>query len=355
MEATLGEIARLVGGELEGPADKKVDGVAPMESVGPTQISLAAEKRYWKLAQSTEAACIITGRDAPSLPVATIRVGNPRLAWTQVLELFEPPANDVEGVHKTAVIGKDVSLGKGVSIGANVVVGDRSNIGDRVVLRAGTVVGADVEIGDDSLIHANVTLADRVRVGQRVIIHSGTVIGADGFGFIKTGKGHRKVPQIGTVVIEDDVELGALVAVDRAVCGATVIGRGTKVDNLVQIAHNVVVGEDCLIVAQTGISGSVKVGDRVTFAGQTGVAGHLSVGDDSVIAARGVVAGDLPPRSFVSGFPARPHRDQMRVIAATHKLPAALDDIAALKRRIEELESRLQGLEEELPATGDPR
>ncbi len=348
----LGDLAREIGGELEGPADREVHGAAPVHEAGPHEITFAAEKRYLELARQTRAAAVIVGRDAPPLGVPVIRVANPRLAWVEVLHMFARPPRYEPGVHETAIIGKGVKLGKDVSIQAYVYVGDGAVIGDRVVLCPGVYVGEESTIGDDSFLYPNVTVRERVTIGKRVILHSGCVIGSDGFGYVTVEKRHRKVPHIGTVIIGDDVELGAQVAVDRGTCGATVIGSGTKVDNLVQIAHNVEIGENCLIAGQVGIAGSSRIESQVTMAGQVGVTGHLTIGAGSVVAARAVVAGDLPPGSFVSGFPARPHRENMRVIAATQRLPELLRTFQEMERRIKELEARLERLEEERPATG---
>jgi len=351
----LGEIARLVGGELHGPAELEITGAATVDRAGPQEITFAAEKRYLELARSSKAGCIIVAKDAPQLERPTLRVQNPRHAWATVLEALAPKREYPAGVHPSAAVAPDAKIGKDVCIQANVVIGEGSVIGDRVVLCPGVVIGAGCVIGDDSFLHPRVTVMDRVQIGKRVIIHPGAVIGSDGFGYVTINGKHRKVPHIGTVVIEDDVEIGANTTVDRGVCGATRIGRGTKIDNLVQVGHNVEIGEDCLVVAMAGLAGSAIVGDRVTIAGQAGVAGHLTVGDDSVIAARGLVARDLPPKSFVSGFPARPHRENMRVIAATQKLPEALESLSELSRRVSDLEARLANLEEDLPAPGELR
>lgn len=351
----LDEIARLVGGKLDGPPDLVITGAAPVDQAGPGDITFAAEKRYFEAARTSAAACVIVPEDAPELERPTIRVASPRLAWAQVLEALAPKPQHPVGIHESAVVAEDARIGKNVSIQANVEVGPRAVIGDGVVLCPGVFVGADCVIGDGSLLYPNVTVMDRVTIGKSVIIHAGAVIGSDGFGYVTVNGTHRKVPHIGTVLIEDNVEIGANVTVDRGVCGATRIGRGTKIDNLVQIGHNVEIGEDCLVVAMSGIAGSARIGNRVTLAGQSGVAGHLTVGDGCVVAARGVVARDLAPNSFVSGFPARPHRENMRVIAATHKLPEALESLAALKRQLTQLQERLERLEEDLPAPGELR
>jgi len=353
--ARLGELARLVEGELDGPADKVVVGPATLDEAGANHITFAAEARYVAKVNASKAGAVIVGRDVEKLEVPTIRVQNPRLAWCQVLEHFAPARPEREGVHPSAVVGMDVKIGKGVWIGPHAVVGDRCRLGDRVVLDEHVVVGDDVLIGKGAHLYPHVTVYARTEIGRNVTIHAGSVLGCDGFGYVSVGKKHRKIPHIGNVVIGDDVEIGALVSVDRGVCGSTVIGRGSKVDNLVQIGHNVRVGEDCIIVAQTGVAGSAVLGDRVTLAGQSGVVGHLKVGSDTVLAARGVIARDTPAGSFVSGFPARPHRESMRVIAYMQKLPQMNETVATLQREIRELQDRLQRLEEERPATGEAR
>lgn len=353
--AQLGEIARLIEGSLEGPAEIEVHGAAGIDVASPHHITFAAEARYYPKAKATRAAAVIVGNDAPDLGRPVIRVANPRLAWARVLEFFDTPEELPPGIHETAVLGDGVRLGRDVSIGPYVVIGARVTLGDGVVLGPGCVIGDDVTIGQGTRFHPRVTVYRGTQIGRRVIVHSGTVIGSDGFGYVKVGHRHHKVPHIGNVIIEDDVELGASVTIDRGVCDSTVIGRGSKIDNLVQIGHNVQIGADCIIVSQVGIAGSTIVGDRVTLAGQSGVTGHLEIGSDSVIAARAVVAKDVPPGSFLSGYPARPHRESMKVIALTQRLPELSETLQALEREVRELQERLQHLEEEMPATGETR
>ena len=210
-------------------------------------------------------------------------------------------------------------------------------IGAGTILMGGVYIGAETILGENCLVYPNVCIREQLQIGNRVIVHAGAIVGEDGFGFVTLPDGHVKVPHIGTVIIEDDVEIGANTAIERGTCGSTIIGRGSKIGNLVQVGHNVKLGENCLVVAMTGIAGSAIIGDRVTLAGQSGIAGHLTVGNDCVVAARGLVAGDLPPGSFVSGFPARPHRENMRVIAAQRRLPELMD-------RVKELEGKLARL-----------
>lgn len=346
----LGDIAKKIGGVLDGPADRVITGAAPIAQAGPGDITFFADGRYADQAKSTRAGCIIVGEDQSIKDVATIRVKNPRLAFAQVLELFQPQRAIRPGIDKRAVIAETAEIGENVSIQAGVVVGAYAKIGDGCILYPGVVVGEHSVIGAGSVLYSNVTVCDRVTIGQSVILHPGCVIGADGFGYVTLPDGHRKMPHIGTVVIEDDVEIGANTTIDRATTGETRIKRGTKIDNLVQIGHNVQIGEHCLIVGQAGIAGSAVLEDRVTVAGQGGVAGHLTVGKGSVIAARGLVAKDLPAGSFVSGFPARPHKENMRMIAATQRLPDLIQSVTALKKLLADLEARIEALEEEMPA-----
>lgn len=338
---SLGELARLVGGELVGSASTEIKGIAGLEDARPGDITWAEDDKRLAQVRESKATAVVVPLRAEAVGKPAIRVHNPRLAFARLLAAFAPPETIPLGVHETAVIGEDVELGPDVSVQAHVVLGDRVRLGKNVVLYPGVYVGEDTVIGDDTVIYPNVTIRERVKIGRRVIIHSGTVVGADGFGYTWDGREHVKIPQIGTVIVEDDVELGANVTVDRATCGATVIGKGTKIDNLVQVAHNVVLGEHCRVVAQSGIAGSARLGARIDVGGQAGVVGHLHVGDGTVIAARGLVAKDLPPRSFVSGFPARPHPENMRVLAATNRLPSLLKTVGALEKRIAALEAAL--------------
>jgi UDP-3-O-[3-hydroxymyristoyl] glucosamine N-acyltransferase len=340
----LSELARLVQGDLSGRAPTKaieeteITGAASLEDAGPTEITFAAEKRMVELAQATRAAAVIVTPDFPELDKPVIRVMHARLAWAKVLEVFAPIADVPLGVHESANVGEAVVLGKDVSIQAHVVVGARTRLGEGVVLCPGVYIGEDVSIGSGTVVYPNAVILDRVKVGKNCLIHAGAVLGADGFGFVSTSSGHRKVQHIGSVVVEDEVEIGANSTVDRATTGVTTVGRGTKIDNLVQLGHNVQIGSECLIVALSGVAGSAVVERRVTLAGQSGVAGHLRVGEGSTVASRGLVAKDTPPGSFVSGFPARPHAENMRMLAAQQRLPALLKDFDQLRRRVARLE-----------------
>jgi len=267
-----------------------------------------------------------------------IETPNPYLAFAKLLTLFHFRQSDPLGVMDGASIGNNVSMGSDVTVYAGATVMDGVKLGDRVLIFPGTVIYPGANIGDDVTIHANVTIRERCSIGNRVIIHCGTVIGSDGFGYAPDNEKWYKIPQVGIVIVEDDVEIGANCAIDRAALEVTRIGRGSKIDNLVQIAHNCQIGENCMIVSQVGISGSTRIGNNVTLAGQVGVVGHLTIGDKSIVGAKSGVAGSLPPGSQVSGVPAFDHRDWLKCSAITPRLPQLKKSVASLEKRIAELE-----------------
>ena len=258
----------------------------------------------------------------------------------KLLVLFAPTVTIKKEVHPTAIIGENVELGENVAIMPYVVIADNVKIGDNTVLYSHSFIGEKTIIGKDTVIYPNVTVREGAQIGNAVIIHSGAVIGSDGFGFVTQAGKHNKVPQVGNVIIEDNVEIGANVAIDRATTGSTIIKSGTKVDNLVHIAHNVVIGENGLVVAQTGIAGSTIVGSNVTFAGQCGCVGHIKIGDNTVFAARSAPINDVPANSFYAGFPAKPHKEWLRTKAGVNKVPDMLKKIKELEKRLAELESK---------------
>ena len=287
----------------------------------------------------TRASAIITSRDLRDSDKPLIITDNPSLAFSKVIELVAP--NHIgypKGIHPTAVISKSAKIGNNVAIGPNAIIEDNVSIGSNTVIYGGCYVGSLTAIGEGSLIYPNVTIRERVEIGKRVIIHSGTVIGSDGFGFATVRGVQKKIPQIGTVVIEDDVEIGANVTIDRARFDKTVIGRGTKIDNLVQIAHNVIIGRNCIIVAQAGISGSTVLGKGVILAGQAGIVGHIVIGDGAIVAAQAGVTKSVPRGTKVSGYPAKPHSTAKRVNACVQRLPE-------MYRRVKELEEKIKKLE----------
>jgi UDP-3-O-[3-hydroxymyristoyl] glucosamine N-acyltransferase len=338
MAYTVAEIARLVGGQVDGRGDVEITGVAGIREARPGDLTFLANRRYDRYVESTQASAIIMAeRNGPIQP-AVIVSSQPYLAFLRAVELFVPRERRLPGIHPRAIVGRNVRLGQDISIGPNVVIEEDVEIGDRVTLRAGVYVGSRCSIGSDTLVYPNVTILKGTRIGERVVIHSGTVIGSDGFGFAKDGKRYQKIPQVGNVAIEDDVEIGSNVSIDRATTGVTFVGRGTKIDNLVQIAHNVVIGENSIVVAQVGISGSTELGRGVTLAGQAGLIGHLKIGDNVKVGAQAGVIKSIPPDTEVSGYPARPHKEALRLLASQQRLPRLI-------RQVEELEERLAALE----------
>ena len=340
--ATLATLAAHVGGVLQGN-DCAISGVAGIREAQPGQVTFLANPRYLAEVGRTRASGIVIAKTHATSGIPRIEVDDPYYAFSRIVRWFHERPYEPGGVSPQAVIAPDVVVGRDPTIGPFVSVGRGARLGDRVTLLSGVVVGDDVTIGDDTLIHPNVTIRDGCSIGRRVIVQSGVVIGSDGFGFATRNGRHEKILQVGRVIIEDDVELGANVCVDRAALGVTLVKRGTKVDNLVQIAHNVVIGEDSLIVAQAGISGSSELGRGVVLAGQVGVVGHVSIGDRVKVGAQSGVAGDLPTGDVVSGSPAIAHKTWLRVQATLPALPELRKTIKRLEAQVAELEKRLGG------------
>ncbi len=341
MRKTLKEIARFIEGEVVGDENVVITGVCGIKEAQSGDITFLANPKYFPLLETTHASAVITSRDIKDTSKPIIRTENPSLAFAKVVSLVEPQdLKHPKGVHPTAIIGKGVVLGRDVAVGPYAVIEDNASVGDNTIIYPGCYIGYRTKIGRDTLIYANVSIREHVLIGDRVIIHSGTVIGSDGFGFATLEGVHHKIPQIGTVLIEDDVEIGANVTIDRARFDKTVIGKGTKIDNLVQIAHNVIVGENSIIVAQAGISGSTVIGKGATLAGQAGLVGHITIGDGAVVAAQAGVTKSVPANTLVSGYPAKPHNIARRVNACVQNLPKLYETVTLLKKKIEELESR---------------
>lgn len=335
MKKTLKEIAELVGGELIGDGNILIRGITNIENADDTQITFAVHPHI-ETAARCKAAAVIIPVNIDNFPKPAIKVQNPRLVFTQLLELFAPKLAITPGIHQTAVISCNALIGSNVTIMPYAVIDDEAVIGDNTVIYPHTYIGRHAKVGKNALIYSNVTIREFCTIGDRVIIHSGAVIGSDGFGFVTVDGKHKKVPQVGNVVIEHDVEIGANTAIDRATTGSTIVKAGTKIDNLVHLAHNVVIGEDCFVVAQTGIAGSTIVGNHVTFAGQSGAVGHITIGDNCTFAARCAPIGDVPDNSFYSGFPGRPHKEWLKAQASVYKLPELIKKVKELEKMLQE-------------------
>jgi UDP-3-O-[3-hydroxymyristoyl] glucosamine N-acyltransferase len=338
---TLGELAEVLQARLDGDPGRVVTGVAPLESAGPDQISFLTDLRYRGAADASRAGAFLAPRDVRGLPAPTLGCDAPQQALIQLLGLFHPPVPAPAGVDRTAVVAPEARIDPSASVGPLCVVESRAVIGPRARLHALVHVGPGVEIGEDTVVYPHVSLRDGVLVGRRVIIHPGAVLGADGFGFAFDGTAHRKIPQVGGVLIEDDVEIGANTTIDRATFGDTIVRRGTKIDNLVQIGHNVVVGEHSLLVAQVGVSGSSRLGRGVVLAGQVGVADHVTIGDGVIAGAQAGIPSSLPAGEKVLGTPARPIWQAKRIVVAEARLPELLQRVRALEQKLERLAAQL--------------
>jgi len=325
VEITVNEVADLVGGHLKSGvgAGKKINGVAAIAEAEEGQVTFFGNAKYLAQLKVSRATAVLVPLDfAEEIPAIAIRVENPSLAFAWMVEKFAPPPiRFAPGVHPTAVIGQGVVLGENVSIQPFVVVEDGVEIGANTVVGAHGYVGHGAKLGRDCQLAPRVTIGARCAVGDRVIVHSGAVVGSDGFGFEPSGGRHVKIPQSGIVQIDNDVEIGANVAIDRARFGRTWIQEGTKIDNLVQIAHNVVVGKHCILVSQVGISGSTRLGSYVTLAGQVGIVGHIEIGDQAIVAAKSGVSKNVPPKEVYFGYPATPIKDQKEQLAHIGRLP----------------------------------
>lgn len=350
-EYTLREVAEAVGGSVEGDPETRVRGMAGLDDAEPGAVIRVEHAKYREAALASPAAAFLTNEDLELGDKPVIRVKQVKAAFARCLELFYPEERPAPGIHPTAVIDETAVLGEGVSAGPYVVVGKGARIGRNVVLHAHAVVGENTRVGDDCVLYSHVVLYPRVVLGDRVRIHSGSVIGADGFGYIWDGQAHRKIPQVGGVRIGDDVEIGANSTIDCGTTSDTVIGAGTKIDNLVQVGHNVTTGPHCLFIAHVGIGGSVEIGRGVVLAGEAGVSDHLRLGDGAVVGALSGVWKDLPAGAQVSGIPARPHRLTLRIQSAITKLPQFVKRLTAVERHLglkpppetEEEESGLDG------------
>jgi UDP-3-O-[3-hydroxymyristoyl] glucosamine N-acyltransferase len=355
-QVTLGDIAKLLGAELIGDARTLISGVSGLDSALPGTISFIESENLLETALGSSASAIIapasigdkvrtSERQKGLGGKPAVLTGNPRLAFAKVMEYWQPLDLPEIGIHPTAVVEPDAILGKGVTIREGCYVGHHAHIGDGAVLYPHVVVGNGAQIGNATILYPSVVINHHVHIGERVRIHSGSVLGGDGFGYVMHEGTHHKMPQIGTVIIEDDVEIGANVCIDRATMGATRVGAGTKIDNFVQIAHNVQIGKNCLLCAHVGLSGSVIVEDDVVLAGQAGVRDHIKIGKGAIIGAQGGVMNDIAPGAFVIGAPAVTNREFMKMEASARKLPEALRNLRSMERQLRKIQEQLDALQ----------
>ena len=336
---SLAEIHKVVGGELVGPPHTIITCLASFEEAGPNDLTFVTGDRMLKIGGPTAAGAILAHRRLAEIANPHIVVTNPTLAFAQIARTFFCPAAAPRGIAASVTRGVGTQVGPDVSIWPGVILGDRVTIGARVTLYPGVFVGDDSRIGDDTLLYPNVVVREGCTIGARVIVHAGSVIGSDGFGYVQDQGRHFKIPQLGGVTIEDDVEIGANVTVDRATLGQTIIKQGTKIDNLVQIAHNVTIGAHSILVAQVGIAGSTQVGHHVMIGGQAGLADHIVIGDQVMIAARAGVNRSLESHQIVSGAPVMPHETWVKAQAVIPRLPELRQTIRSLEERLMKLEA----------------
>jgi len=344
MKMKIKEIAEIIDGKIIGDENVVITGISGIKEAKEGDLTFIANKKYKNLLYTTKASAIIVGPDINNSVNATlIQVENPSIAFAKIMSIVGPePIKFHPGIHPTAIIGENVSLGKDVSIQPYSIIEDYVKIGNRTVIGAGVYIGHYTEIGEDCLIYPQVVIRERIKIGNRVIIHPGTVIGGDGFGFATVKGVHHKIPQIGTVEIGNDVEIGSNVTIDRARFDKTYIGNGVKIDNLVQIAHNVYIGDNTIVVAQVGISGSTVIGKNVIIAGQAGIIGHITIGDNAVIGGKAGVTKNVPPNTHVTGFPAREKWEDMRFQAYIRKMPELIEKIKNLEEKIKQLEEEIK-------------
>ena len=344
MKKTVAEFAKIIGGTVVGDENTTIDGITNFENPLKGHISFVQDEKGFKSLEASEIACMIVPKQIQQSSKILIQVEHPKRAWAQILrELY--PARKFPGTISTqSSVAKTAKIGKNVTIESFVTVGENAVIGDNTALCSHAFIGENVKIGTNAVIHPNVTIYENCELGANVIIHAGSVIGADGFGYVATPTEHEKLPQIGNVIIEDNVEIGSCSTVDRAAIGSTRIGKGCKIDNLVQIAHNVQIGPHTVISAQTGISGSCKIGSHVTMGGSVGVGDHVEIGDWTMVGAGAGFPSNkkVPGKQVYFGQPARPYQEMRKQFGAQLRAAETLDDVRALKKRVTELEKKLE-------------
>lgn len=344
---TVTELAGYLGGVVQGDGAVPISGLGALETAGPDALTFLANPRYAAKVAETSAGAVLMAPGGERYGRTVIEVANPYLGFAKLLTLFYTTPHEPAGVLPAAIVNHTATIGEGTSIYPGVVIGKNVAVGARTIIYPGAVIYDNAVIGEECTIHANAVIRERCRIGDRCIIQPGAVIGSDGFGYAPDGSGYYRIPQIGIVVLEDDVEIGANSCIDRAAIEVTRIRRGTKLDNLVQVAHNCQIGEDCMIVSQVGISGSAKIGNHVTLAGQVGVAGHLTIGDNVLVGAQSGVPSSLPANAAYSGTPTMPHREWLKSAMVVPRLPELKKTVSALEKRVAELEAKLNRIGQE--------
>jgi UDP-3-O-[3-hydroxymyristoyl] glucosamine N-acyltransferase len=338
MEFSLKRIAAHIRGQIQGNGNKTICGVAPFETADADQITFADGAKFIKRLQESRAGAVIVPSHVKVDDINLVQVDNPKIAFSRVIELFHPREVPYEGISSQAVIGEGLVIGNNTVVAPMAYIGNNVCVGDRTIIHPGVVIRDDVTIGNDVVLHSNVSILDRCRIGDRVTIHAGTVIGSDGYGFAPEGETYQKIPHIGIVQIDDDVEIGAVNTIDRGSFGKTWIQKGVKTDNLVHVAHNVTIGKNTLVVAQVGIAGSTSIGQHVILAGQAGIAGHLTIGDNSIIGPMTGIGKSVEPGQILSGgLTPLPHRKWLRMQRVIPELPELKKRIAALENQIKRL------------------
>ncbi len=347
MRVTVREVAQLVGGTVIGDEQQLLTGINSLTEAKPGDISFLANPKYDTYLSETKATAVLVASAQKTQNIVQLVVANPDFAFARVVATYGPKSvPPPPGIHPTAIIGDSVKLGANLAIGAYVVVADNASIGDNTIIYPHVYIGNESQVGADCMFYPQVSVRERCQIGNRVILHPGVVIGSDGFGYASLEGVHHKIPQVGIVVVEDDVEIGANSCIDRARFGRTRIGKGTKIDNLVQIAHNVETGHHCIIVAQVGVAGSTKLGNYVILSGQAGISGHLTIGDHAIVTGKAGVSKNIPPRVVVRGSPAQEIKSCQAQEVAVRRLPQTQQTVKELSARVAELERRIAALGE---------
>lgn len=343
MPLTASQIAEQLHGQVFGDGSIELTGLAPADCAKQGDLTFAEKATYFAVAEQSQAAAILVSDEFASSKKVLIRVPNARVAMARLLPLFFPPDQHAPGIHPGATIAPSAKIDSTCHIGPNCVIGARVRIGARSALMGGNHIGRDCQIGDDVCLFPNVVIYPKCQIGHRVAIHAGSVIGSDGYGYVFDAGFHRKMLQVGNVIVQDDVEIGANAAVDRGALGPTVIGQGTKIDNLVHVAHNVAIGRHCLVMGQVGFAGSTRLGDYCVIASQSGIAGHLKLGHQATVGAKSGVMRDIPDKGTVLGIPAMPDKQAKRQIIATQHLPEMIRRMRELEKQVADLKAKVDG------------